>query len=289
MNHFRGALAAFIARGRTAAARIVDGARLVAHRRRVAPERLAPAIERPSVVLATGLVLALIAIPLLDPLMRFEPRVVDGSLADRILTFGTSFGEGVELLVGSGVLFLLLAAIDPAGLTRAVRARLFEAAATFGFVFASVAGSGIVASLFKNLYGRARPEHLVGDAVFQVHFAAFSSQWAAFPSGHATTAGASAAVLALLFPRWRGPVVAAGVAIAITRIALGAHFPSDVVAGFAFGAGFTLMLAHALAGRGVVFGRDGDGRLVTRPAAGPAGWFDLLADLLAARRGSAQA
>lgn len=243
-----------------------------------------PAIERPSFVLATGLVLALAAIKLLDPVMRLRPEIVDGSIADRLLTGLTSFGEGVELLVGSGVLLLALAAIDPAGLGRGVRRRLLEVATTFGFVFASVAGSGLLASLVKNLFGRARPENLVGDGVFQIHQVVFASKWAAFPSGHATTAGASAAVLALLFPRWRGPILAAGAAIALTRVALGAHFPSDVTAGFALGAAFTLMLAQALAARGLVFRHGADGRLRPNATGGPAGWFDLLADLMASRR-----
>lgn len=275
---------AIVSRLRAAATRLARGARFVARRRKVEARRLGPAIERPSAVMACGLILALAAIPTLDPLMRLRPDVVDGSLADRILTFGTSFGEGVELLVGSGVLLLALCAIDPAPLARALRARLFAVATCFGFVFVAVAGSGILASLIKNLYGRARPEQLIGDGVFQIHAAAFAAKWAAFPSGHATTAGASAAVLALLFPRWRRPALAAGVIIAVTRIGLGAHFPSDVIAGFALGAAVTLALAHGLAARGVVFTVAADGRLVVRPAAGPAGWFDLLAGLIGTGR-----
>lgn len=271
-----------------ASRRFSAGVGLVARRRRRGVAVVGPALERPSFVLASGLVVALAAIKLLDPLMRLRPDIVDGSLADRLLTALTSFGEGVEILVGSGVLVIVLAAIDPADLSRRLRARLAQVAVGFGFVFASVAGSGLLASLIKNLYGRARPERLAGDAVFEIHDAIFSAKWAAFPSGHATTAGASAAVLALLFPRWRRPVLWAGVAIALSRIALGAHFPSDVAAGFALGAAFTLALAQALAHRGLVFRRDASGRLLPKDTAGPAGWFDLLAGLIAergARRG----
>lgn len=284
MTQYRAAMAVIAERANAGFMRIARGGRLLGKRRIERRRRLGPAIERPSFVLATGLVLALAAIAILDPLMRLRPAVIDGSLADRLLTYGTSFGEGVELLVGSGVLLLLLATIDASRLRRAVRARVFAVACTFGFVFASVAGSGLLASLIKNLYGRARPEHLIGNGVFEIHGAAFAAKWAAFPSGHATTAGASAVVLALLFPRWRGVALAAGMTIALTRIALGAHFPSDVTAGFALGAAFTLMLAHAAAARGVVFRSGADGRLVVRRAAGPAGWFDLLADLIAAWR-----
>lgn len=272
-----------------AVARLVVGVRRLAARTARSSRHERPAIERPSFVLAVGLVVALAALRLFDPWMRLKPPIVDGSTSDRVLTALTSFGEGVEILVGSGVLVLALAAIDPTGLSHRVRARLAEVATAFGFVFASVAGSGLLASLIKNLFGRARPEYLVGDGVFQIHSAVFVSKWAAFPSGHATTAGASAAVIALFFPRWRGPIFAVGVAIALTRIGLGAHFPSDVAAGFALGVAFTLALAQELAARHAVFARASDGRLMPRAAASPAGWFDLLADWLAARRSPPQA
>ncbi|NLH80003.1 MAG: phosphatase PAP2 family protein [Phyllobacteriaceae bacterium] len=270
-------------RARATSARFVDGCRRLGKRRPRAL-REGPAGERASFVLASGLVVALAAIKLFDPLMRGRPEAVDGSLAHAVLGGLTWFGEGVEILVGSGVLVIFLAAIDPAGLGRASRARLAEVSAAFAFVFASVAGSGLVAALAKNLLGRARPEHLAGDAIFEIHAAVFKSNWAAFPSGHATTAGASAVVLALLFPRFARAFLVAGAVIALTRIGLGAHFPSDVAAGFALGAAFTLMLARALSKRGLVFRTDGEGRLALRPIAGPAGWFDLLANLIAARR-----
>lgn len=285
----RRALTAAAARHVAATAgRFAAAVRLVARRRPRGVALAGPALERPSFVLASGLVVAFAAIKLFDPLMRGRPDIVDGSFADRLLTALTSFGEGVEILVGSGVLVIASAAIDPAALSKRLRARLVQVATSFGFVFASVAVSGLLASLIKNLYGRARPERLVGDAVFEIHDALFSAKWAAFPSGHATTAGATAAVLALFFPRWRGPIVAAGVGVALTRIALGAHFPSDVAAGFAFGFAFTLMLARGLARRGLVFRMEATGRLTPRAEAGPAGWFDLLAGLIAergARRG----
>jgi membrane-associated phospholipid phosphatase len=270
--------------GLTIARRIFRGARHVLRRPALPFHGAMPAIERPSVVLATGLVAALAAIKIFDPLMRHRPVPTPGGFVFGVLEFFTSFGEGVELLVGSGVLVIALAVLGGLALPRALKPRLFEAAATFGFVFVSVAGSGILAALAKNLFGRARPEHLVGDAVFQIHDAVFASKWAAFPSGHATTAGASAVVLALLFPRIRRLALGLGVAIALTRIGLGAHFPSDVIAGFALGAAFTLVCAHGLATRGLVFLHDLDGNLAPRPDTGPAGWFDLLEDLLAALR-----
>jgi membrane-associated phospholipid phosphatase len=71
---------------------------------------------------------------------------------------------------------------------------------------------------------------------------------ASFPSGHAQAAVTGYAVLLLVFmpvltPRWRrvAVVVAAFMVLAIgfSRVALAAHFLSDVVAGFILGAAWT--------------------------------------------------
>jgi membrane-associated phospholipid phosphatase len=70
-----------------------------------------------------------------------------------------------------------------------------------------------------------------------------------FPSGHASGSFCVAAFLAIALPAvwpgpaWRARLVAAGTLavaslIAISRVYLGAHFPSDVLAGALTGAGF---------------------------------------------------
>jgi undecaprenyl-diphosphatase len=61
-----------------------------------------------------------------------------------------------------------------------------------------------------------------------------------FPSGHAmSSATLVAALVVLAWPtRWRAPVVIAGVvavvAIGLSRLVLGTHYPSDVLGGWAF-------------------------------------------------------
>jgi membrane protein DedA with SNARE-associated domain/membrane-associated phospholipid phosphatase len=64
-----------------------------------------------------------------------------------------------------------------------------------------------------------------------------------FPSGHATTSAAVYGVLAYLlahrFPRWRLPIAVLScgliVGIGLSRVYLGAHWPTDVLAGFTVG------------------------------------------------------
>lgn len=57
----------------------------------------------------------------------------------------------------------------------------------------------------------------------------------AFPSGHATAAFALATALGYRWPRWRPVGFALAALVALSRVALGVHWPSDVAAGAAVG------------------------------------------------------
>ena len=52
-----------------------------------------------------------------------------------------------------------------------------------------------------------------------------------FPSGHATASLAIAATYALFFPTFAGPLLALGLLAGWSRVALGVHYPGDVLAG----------------------------------------------------------
>ena len=91
---------------------------------------------------------------------------------------------------------------------------------------------------FKWMMDAPRPPQVLDQSVF--HFTGTLPSDPAFPSGHATTAFCLAAVVTLLPSRnYRAlfaPVaLALAVAVALSRIALGVHWPLDVAAGAAGG------------------------------------------------------
>ena len=58
---------------------------------------------------------------------------------------------------------------------------------------------------------------------------------ASFPSGHATTAFAAAVALSLLVPRWSWWALTLAAVVAYSRVYLGVHYWSDIVAGAILG------------------------------------------------------
>jgi undecaprenyl-diphosphatase len=116
------------------------------------------------------------------------------------------------------------------GLLLAFRRRRPEIAVLVG----GAAITGILeASLLKTIVGRARPHEDPLVPLPHTH---------SFPSGHAASSFAAATVLARLEPRFRAWFFLLATAIAASRVYLGVHWPSDVLAGALLGTVTALLL-----------------------------------------------
>jgi membrane-associated phospholipid phosphatase len=102
------------------------------------------------------------------------------------------------------------------------------------FTFCAIGLSGLLVNLLKVSFGRVRPGgpfDMVGDFVGPT----LTMYARSFPSGHATTLGAITALVAALAPRWLLPVAILAAIVGVSRLVVGYHFPSDVIAGFLLG------------------------------------------------------
>jgi undecaprenyl-diphosphatase len=137
-----------------------------------------------------------------------DPMVWLGDL-DRLGAVWAVLGVVIGLWLGFGPL-------------RALCLGLFAALVTFA---ADAASFGV-----KDLFSRPRPfeAHPRIDPLYTVHSSSF-------PAGHAATAFAGALVLAYFAPRAAPLLFVLATAIGLSRIYVGVHYPTDVLAGAMLG------------------------------------------------------
>jgi undecaprenyl-diphosphatase len=125
--------------------------------------------------------------------------------------------------------------------------------AVVAFLATVMIGISILLNLVKFVVDRTRPDIL--------RLTGFSGS--SFPSGHAATSAAMFAAFALVLGRQRSPSarvilngVAVGIAVAVatTRVMLGVHWFTDVLAGLALGWAWFAICSIAFGGRLLRFG-----------------------------------
>ncbi|MCB1487709.1 MAG: phosphatase PAP2 family protein [Bauldia sp.] len=185
--------------------------------------------------------------------------------------FVTDFGKSGWLLIPTGVFGLVVLFLaDWSRVGRRMAAAWAEAGEIVGFFFFNLAAAGIITNIFKWLFGRSRPLRYKEDGILTFQPISFVYEHVSFPSGHATTAAASFVACAYIF---RGHPIVVGLigllagTVVVSRVAVGAHYPSDVLAGIFIGASFTVVYAYALGRSGVAFQRLPDGTLMPKTVA----------------------
>ena len=198
--------------------------------------RPAPKLVRLPAVLA---LLALAAMAIDMPVARWvEAERYPGELK-HFLDLCEAFAHGY------GVAVILIAVLT---LDISARSHLAK-------IVAATACVGISSNLLKLVIARTRPHHFDMARGAAESFGAWfpspalGSGQQSFPSGHAALAAALAMTLTWLYPRGRYLFATLAALAACQRVVAGAHYPSDVLAGAAFGtlvSGLILRWPHSM-------------------------------------------
>lgn len=232
---------------------------------------------RSSWLIAAAIVVALlVALGFVDATMS---RLGQG-LPEQIITiFGwiTRLGESDYILISSGIVFLVCGALALALRDGRWKPAMRQLAGLGGFLFVGVGLPGLLTAIIKRLIGRPRPEYL--ETLGPFDFRAMSwLDWTyqSFPSGHTTTAFALCFTVSFLVPRGFPWMLTLAVLIAVSRIIVGAHYPTDVLGGAVVGMLGAYGVRNVFAARGWVFERRPDGAVGLKP-------FSAIADAFARR------
>lgn len=179
----------------------------------------------------------------------------------------TDFGKSGWFLVPVGLGLALIAALASPALPRFTRLVIATLAVRLAFLFTAIATPSLFVTVIKRLIGRARP--FVGGQAdpFQFLPLVWRSEYASLPSGHATTAFAALVAVGLVWPRLRAIMWAYALIIALSRVVVLAHHPSDVVAGAVAAVVGAWLVRDWFAARRLAFTLAPDGAV--RPMPGP--------------------
>jgi len=123
---------------------------------------------------------------------------------------------------------ILLTTLGGAGLL--TRRRHWQVAALAALIAAAVAG--LEAHVVRYTVGRARPSSGLPDGFYGP---SLKRMYHSLPSGHTTCAFAAATALAVLLPPLGAPCLLAAALVGWSRLALTAHYPTDVWVAMWFG------------------------------------------------------
>jgi undecaprenyl-diphosphatase len=178
----------------------------------------------------------------------------------------TDLGRSVWFLAPIAVILTLMAALASPVLSLMSQRVLAAIAVRLGFLFWAIALPGLVFTIVKRLIGRARP--LVGGSdPFLYLPLGWKVEYASFPSGHATDAFAATTAIGALWPKTRPLMWTYAILIAVSRVMVTAHFPSDVLAGAIAGTLGALLVRGWFAARRLAFTASPDHPI--KPMPGP--------------------
>jgi membrane-associated phospholipid phosphatase len=230
-----------------------------------------PSTQRLAIGAAAIVAVFLLNQVFLDSVATIDPRTLPAWIGRWIGSF-SAFGKSSWILWPSAI--LLVAALLAANLAQRRMDKLVfvSLGARLLFLICAVALPGLAVSIVKPLIGRVRPfvngsvdpflfqplayfRELFGSMPFPEYF------YGSMPSGHTANAFAAAIAFGALMPRLRPLLLAFALAMAASRLVIGVHHVTDVMAGALIGTFGALAIRYLFATHRLVFAVGPDGRV----------------------------
>lgn len=152
------------------------------------------------------------------------------------------------------------------GLTEAAQNRIRTARLLSLYFLLTVGTASVLVHALKFIIGRARPELTAELGAYSLTPFAGGDLFSSFPSGHSTAVGAFFGAFSMLAPPLRPLFALGALTIGISRVVVGAHYPSDVAAGLLLGLWSAVMIAFLFLRKEWLFVADGQGWPVPKNA-----------------------
>lgn len=162
----------------------------------------------------------------------------------------TRLGEAQLYLIPAGILVLALMGLSWRAPSLQRRAFWRRLAAAPGFLFLTMASSGLISNAIKTTIGRYRPRYWFEQGLYG--FEPFNTHWGmnSFPSGHSQAGFAAMTALMALYPRHWALWLTVALLVAASRVVTTVHWMSDAVAGSWLAICVTVLLARWFRARG---------------------------------------
>ncbi|ASY70918.1 phosphatidic acid phosphatase [Sinorhizobium fredii USDA 205] len=208
--------------------------------------------------------IVLTTIVLVLALVPFDPQLSEWAqaLPDEIVDFNrtiTDVGTFAWMIYTSATLLLIAFVVRRASRRDTIRQRARTARNLSAYFLLTIGTASALVHGLKFLIGRARPELFADYGAYSLTPFTGDRLFESFPSGHSTAAGAFFGAFAMLKPELRPLFLILALLIGVSRVIVGAHYPSDVAAGLLLGLWVAMMVAFLFARRDWLFLLDTGG------------------------------
>ncbi|MDF3055404.1 MAG: phosphatidylglycerophosphatase [Gammaproteobacteria bacterium] len=138
-----------------------------------------------------------------------------------IAEFITHFGKGTVYYIALACAFLFFKFMFKSKAWASVS----------GFLFLAISIPGLLCTFLKMVLGRARPVLLHSEQLYGFTFFQTAAPYLSFPSGHSVLITSLMLGLCFVFTRYWITFLSLALLISATRVLIGAHYLSDVIAG----------------------------------------------------------